>query len=516
MLRYQILLTALLAAATQSDAAAGPAPGGLAAIDRPRSSDFGPAAPAAVHPSIAIVNGTLIDATGAPPRPGSTVLIEGNKIVKVGPASEVAVPEDAQVIDARGMTIMPGLINSNEHVQLNPLYPAPTADLPSGELRERWEGNFQQMRRKAFVFLMQGVTSQRQTSGPWKRLLPIKKEIDAGSTPGPRIFLGGALIMSPQFFKHYTEVNRTPAEALDWLHNYFAYFVVGDPKDLDKLEGADFAYWKLYLNDEPYDGKNDFSDAQIREMIARAHRLGKKVDVHAQASNDGLRRLLKFDIDTLEHPFYSQFVVADDIIKGLAGKGITAASLLRVQVTGSEHAMDPQAFDETRFIMSMTPEEYRLLMRYRDKMQFNFNHPSRGGLSIYDKRASESDMFGQAGPSLQEQEHGRDVSRLNMRHFIQGGVKLSMGTDSTSFLNFQQDDPNATEMGYMVELGLSPMDTIIAATRNGAQMLGMGDKLGTIEAGKLADVIVVAGDPLKDMKVMKRVAVVIKDGVRYK
>ncbi len=185
------------------------------------------------------MNGTLIDATGAPPRPGSTVLIEGNKIVKVGPASEVAVPEDAQVIDARGMTIMPGLINSNEHVQLNPLYRPPRPICRAASCANAGRAISNQMRRKAFVFLMQGVTSQRQTSGPWKRLLPIKKEIDAGSTPGPRIFLGGALIMSPQFFKHYTEVNRTPAEALDWLHNDFAYFVVGDPKDLDKLEGAD-------------------------------------------------------------------------------------------------------------------------------------------------------------------------------------------------------------------------------------------------------------------------------------
>jgi imidazolonepropionase-like amidohydrolase len=71
-------------------------------------------------------------------------------------------------------------------------------------------------------------------------------------------------------------------------------------------------------------------------------------------------------------------------------------------------------------------------------------------------------------------------------------------------------------MGYMVELGLSPMEAIIAATRNGAEMLGLGKQLGTIEAGKLADVIVVAGDPLQDMGVMKRVAIVIKDGVRYK
>jgi imidazolonepropionase-like amidohydrolase len=483
------------------------------AVDHPKSSDFGPATG---HPPIAIVHGTVIDATGGAPKPDFTVLIEGNKIVKVGPTNEVLVPPEAQVVDARGMTVMPGLINSNEHIQLNPLYPAPTADLPIKELRERWEGNFSRMRQKAFVYLMQGVTSQRQTSGPFKRLMPIKKEIDAGTTPGPRIFLGGALIMSEQFFQHYVKENKTPAEAMDWLHNDFAYFVVKDMKDLDAMEGPDFAYWKLYLNDEPFDGHNDFSDAQVEAIIARAHKLGKKVDVHANATNDGLRRLLKFDIDTLEHPFYSKFVIDDDIIKGFARKGVTAASLLRVQVTYAEHSMDPQVFDETRFIMSMTPDEYRLLMRYRDKMQFNFNHPTQSGLSIYDKRASESDMFGQSGPSLEQQKKGRDVSRLNMQHFIENGVKLSMGTDSTSFMNFQQDDPNATEMGYMVELGLSPMDTLVAATRNGAQMLGMGDKLGTLESGKLADVIVVAGDPLKDMKVMKRVAVVIKDGVRYK
>jgi hypothetical protein len=195
---------------------------------------------------------------------------------------------------------------------------------------------------------------------------------------------------------------------------------------------------------------------------------------------------------------------------------VTVASLLRVHVTGTEHASDPNAFDETKYIMSMSPEEYRILMRYRDKMQFNLIHPAQRGLSIYDKRASQSDMFGQNGPSLEDQKKSRDVARLNMRHFIEDKVKISMGTDTPAFLNFQQDDPNALEMGYMTELGMSPMEAIIAATRNGAQMLGMGDKLGTIEAGKLADIIVVAGDPLKDIAVMKRVAIVIKDGVRYK
>lgn len=509
------ILLAVAAPAMASTAAEPPPPSADASVAP--LPDFGPPGPPYVPGRpIALVGGTVIDATGAAPHRDWTVLIEGHQIAAVGPRESVRVPADARVIDARGMSVMPGLIDSNEALQLNPLYPSSAAELPIQELRARWEANFQKMPERAYVYLMQGVTSQRQTSGPRQRLLPIKQQIDAGKIPGPRLFLGGALIMSQPFFEHYTAVNHTPPEALGWLHDEFAYFVVKTPKDLDALTGPEFAYWKLYLSDEKFDGKNDFTDAEIRAMIARAHRLGKKVDVHAQESNDGLRRLLKFDIDTLEHPFYPDFVIDDDIIKGFAAKGITAASLLRVMVTGAEHASDPQAFDETKFIMSLSPEEYRQLMNYRDKMQFLVNHPTQSGISIYDKGDSESDEAGQNGPSLESQLKDREVSRLNMRHFIENKVRLSMGTDAPAFMDFLQDDPNALEMASMVELGMSPMDAIIAATRHGAEMLGVGDRLGTIEAGKLADVIVVAGDPLADIGVMKRVAIVIKDGVRYK
>jgi imidazolonepropionase-like amidohydrolase len=479
--------------------------------------EFGPAGPPYVPGRpIALVGGTVIDATGAAPHADWTVLIEGHTIVALGPRDQIKLPSDTRVIDTRGMTVMPGLIDSNQALQLNPLYPSSAAELPIEELRARWEANFQKMPERAYVYLMQGVTSERQTSGPRSRLLPIKREIDAGKIPGPRLFFGAALIMSQPFFDHYTAVNHTPREALAWLHDEFAYFVVKTPKDLDALVGPEFAYWKLYLSDEKFNGKNDFTDAEIRAMIARAHGLGKKIDVHAQQSNDGLRRLLKFDIDSLEHPFYPDFVIDDDIIKGFAAKGITAASLLRVMVTGAEHTMDPQAFDETKFIMSLSPDEYRQLMNYRDKMQYLVNHPTQTGISIYDKGASESDEAGQQGPSLESQLKDRDVSRLNMRHFIQYKVKLSMGTDAPAFMDFLQDDPNALEMASMVELGMTPMEAIIAATHNGAEMLGVEDKLGTLEAGKLADVIVVAGDPIRDIGVLKRVAIVIKDGVRYK
>lgn len=475
------------------------------------------------HP-IAIRNGYLIDATGAPPKPGYTVVIDGDEIVEVGPLEDVTIPEGAQVIDAEGMTIMPGLINSNQHIQLNPLYPAGTADLPLEILKHRWEESFSRMPQRAYVYLMQGVTSMRHTSGPASRLIPLVRKINSGELAGPRIFLGGALFMSPQHFDRYVSLNNTPPDAIGWLRNEFAYNVVDDlDRDTDKFLGPEFSFWKLYLSDEIYDGTNDFSDDEINYIIDKAHRHGKYIDVHAGAHNAGLRRALQFDVDTLEHPFYGHTLIDKDIIETIIEKDVIVATLLRVMVTGAEFAEDPHRLNETLYIMSMDPMEYRLLMRYRDKMLNNKKTPDDSSQPIYEPNRVQTqgssdagETFTLRGHSHTEQQKRRHTSHQNMRRFIRAGARFSLGTDTPSFLNFQQEDPNAREYGYMVLEGMSPMDAIIAATRNGAEALGMEKKLGTIEEGKLADVIVVAGNPLVDPNSLKRVYAVIKGGVRYK
>jgi len=490
----------------------------LPAILGPQEPPFVP-----THP-IAIVGGLLIDATGASPKIGYTIVIEGDKITKVGRSEDVKIPEGAQVINAAGMTVMPGIINSNQHIQLNPLYPAPTADLPLDILRERWEETFSRMPHRAYVYLMQGVTSMRQTSGPSKRILPVKKRIDAGEIAGPRIFLGGALFMSERHFQSYIKDNNTPEEAVDWIRNDFAYNVIDDVKEgTEPFLGPEFNYWKLYMSDAVYDGENDFTDEELQYIINRAHKYGKIIDVHAGPHNEGLRRMLDFDVDTLEHPFYGHVLIDEDIIRGYVEKGVIVDTLLRVMVTGAEHAEDPHRFSESLYIMSMEPKEYRLLMRYRDKMLYNKSAPAQSGLPIYESSAAtleghseEGDIFGLTGPAYNEIQANRVISHKNMRRFIKAGAKFSLGTDTPSFLNFQQEDPNALEYRYMVEEGMSPMDAIIAATRNGAEALGLEDELGTIEEGKLADVIVIAGNPLADIGALKRVHVVIKGGVRYK
>lgn len=471
---------------------------------------------------IVIRGGTLIDATGAAPKLDHALVIEGERIRWIGPREALKIPEGAEIIEADGMTIMPGLINSNQHLQLDPLYPAPEGGLPLATLETRWASTYARIPQRAFVYLMQGITSMRQTSGPIEELLPVKQAIDRGEVAGPRIFLGGALLMSPEHFESYRTRQNAPAESIDFLRNQFAFRVIEDPdRDTDPYVGSDFNYWKLLMSYESYDGKNDFTDEEIRFIIDKAHRNGKKVDVHCGGHNEGLRRMLKFDIDTLEHPFYGQELIEEDIIQGYVDQGVIVATLLTVMVSGAERAADPHRFDETLYIMSMDPEEYGILMRYRDKMLENLRHPERAGIPIYEQAGSrdsagDDDSFGLTGPSYNELQRRRNISRENMRRFIRAGAKFSMGTDTPAFLNFQQEDPNANEMRYMVELGMTPMQAIQASTRNGAEALGMLDELGTLEPGKLADVIVVAGNPLEDMNAMKRVYSVIKGGVRYK
>src|SRR5581483_7501977 len=231
---------------------------------------------------IAIVGGLLIDATGAAPRHDQTVVIRGDRIVDIGPMETVAVPEGAEVSDAAGLTVMPGLINSNQHVQLNPMLPSPTGNLPLSAVKSRWEKNWSRQPYHAFVYLMQGITSLRNTSGPAKQIVPVKQAIERGEIAGPRLFLGAALFQSGASFKATTAQQRTPPDAVPFMRDDFAFHIVDDvDRDTKAYEGPDFNYWKLLMSDKKFDGSNDFTDDELRAFTAKAHRLGKKVDVHS-------------------------------------------------------------------------------------------------------------------------------------------------------------------------------------------------------------------------------------------
>jgi imidazolonepropionase-like amidohydrolase len=489
------------------------------AVQGPVPTPAGPqAAPYRPTRPLALVGGLLIDGTGSLPRHDMTVVTDGERIAQIGPMEDVKIPAGAQVIDASGMTIMPGIMDSNMHVVLNPMYPTPpSVGMSEAAFRERWEGNWARMEREAFTYLMQGITGFRQTPGPADLELALKRKIDSGEVAGPRIHLGGALWMSEVHFQqHLKRHGQSDAKTTEFIRRHFEYNVIKDLKNLDPngwgVEGPDYNYWKLYFWDDPYDGKNDFTDAEVRYIIERAHQLGKKIDLHAGGDgNPGLRRGLQFDIDTLEHPFERNVIVDEDIIAGYVKKGVIIDTLLQVKIAAPERMADPHRFNESLYIMSMDPREYRLLMGYRDKMLWNQRHPSSRGFATYPPDA------GQTAPSYQEQMKIIETAKENMRRFIKAGAKFALGTDTGASMGFRQENPQAREMMHMVEMGMTPMQAIESATRINAEALGMQKDLGTVERGKLADIIVVPGNPLLDIEAaMKRVYVVIKGGVRYK
>ncbi len=458
---------------------------------------------------IAIVGGLLIDGNGGAPQHDQAILIVGERIDWIGPMEEIQFPKGAEVIDAKGMTIMPGLINGNAYIQLRAIYPAPAADLTLEEFQARWEETWSTWKKRAFTWLMRGVTGIRNTSGPLSKVRAWKHAIERGEVAGPRVYLGGTLIFSEPHFKFWTRNTPDPA-AVEWMRNDFAFTVISDvDKDTDALVAEDIDYWKFYFSNETWDGKNDFSDEEVKAIIDKAHKNGIRIDAHCGVH---MRRAVELGVDTVQHPFSSRGLVEGDIIDNFASKGVFASTCLAHGLIQSEFAADPHQLNETLYSTSLTDDEYRTLVRYRDRMIWNRNHPDEPALLIGDPQP-----FANRGRrTFRQQQEGMQMAKENMRRFIKAGVKFFMATDTGAFLNFQQQNPDVLEMRSMVELGMTPMQAILSATRNGAEALGVLDEVGTVEVGKLADVIVVPGNPLLDMNVMKRVYVTIKGGVRYK
>lgn len=505
-------LSARLSNLAEASQAAQPASPELAAPSGPQRPPFRADRP------IAIVGGLLIDATGALPRHDMTLITKGDRIVEIGPSEEVEIPPGAHVIDATGMTVMPGLVDSNQHIVLNPMNATPDMGMTLDEFKKRWEGNWAQAERMAWVYLMQGVTRFRQTPGPIPLERRIAQRIEKGEIAGSIPILGGSLWMSEVHYQlHLKSYEQTDPKFEEYVRHNFEYNVIKDLKNLDPngwgQEGPDINYWKMYLWGQPYDGKNDFTDEELKQIIARGRQLGKVIDAHCGGGGiPGLRRCLQFDIDTLEHPFAGNYVIPWDIIEGFVKKNVIVDTLLQVSINTNLRATNPHRFNDVSYIMSMEPSDYRVLMQYRDKMLWNQRHPNEPILSVY---PADSNRRGRQ--TYADQVKAIATSKENMRRFIKAGARFWMGTDTGAFMGWRQENLQAREMAAMVELGMTPMAAIQSATKVAGEGLRMEKDLGTLEKGKIADIIVVAGNPMLDMYgAMSNVYAVVQNGIRYK
>jgi imidazolonepropionase-like amidohydrolase len=404
----------------------------------------------------------VIDATGSAPVADGVVLVRGNRIDAVGTRAAVTIPAGAEVVDLPGQTLLPGLIDTHSHLSNWSMYPS-----PFGGLGQRRAPATEQMVK------MVRDTTLRQCGEPGLSDLVLKQAIEVGVHPGPRIIsagehIGPELDSADAIRKKVGEYFRAGAEWIKMTHG-----------DLTPTTAQ-------------------ISPALMKAGVDEAHRYGLKVTVHAVGRwGSAIRTAVEAGADNIEHVR----PMTEEIVQ-LMLKHRTTASLTPIAYIGGWYP-PPEAYEMMDYGVKSAPE----WMDYLDRQISGFirAHPEAVTTDLpFESPASDlepwrasRDMY-QALKTVQQQ----------IRRAHELGLPFSLGLDS-------RYGGQAWQLQFLVEAGITPMDALRSTTSVAATLIGYGDRLGTIEKGKLADLISVQGNPIQDIRVMRQIRLVMKDGVRY-
>ncbi len=422
---------------------------------------------------LALVGGMLLDGYETPPLHHAAVLIEGTKIVQVGPASDVKIPADATVIDTSGKTMMPGMIEAHAHLSL----------VGHGDYAryftwlEQHKTTFPMeriMEIAAKQLLMAGVTSAIDLSGYLKESLSIRDRINRGEVPGPRMLVSGPPIAhgagagAPAGM--ITPLSATqiasPAEAAQATEDHIK-------------AGVDVIKAQVPLSFDEY-----------KAIVDAAHKHQVRVHAHVYTEKE-VGDAFRAGVDVLQHvgsagtPPYSP-----ELVKAIVDSGRPVVPTAAHRVFVFPATVDfPERLQDPRLKQDFPPELYA---EVEDSL--------RGFQWLRYFNTTDRQMF---------------FGDASIKQWITSGAVVGMGTDSGTPMNFQIDGL-WREAKAFVDHGMSPQRTISALTRVNARIYGKGNDLGTVEPGKLADIIVVNGNPLFDIVALNYVDVVVKNGVVYK
>ncbi len=422
----------------------------------------------------ALVGGRLIDGFGGPPLADSVILVEDGRIRRVGTVATLEVPDGYEIISTEGMDVLPGLWESHAHLML-----VGHADYPHWQRTygERYAEEI--MPAAAVQLLLAGVTSARDLGAPLDVSIEIRDSIASGKIPGPRLFVSGP------FLQHETE---------EW-HSHYRWAVDGarDARNkVDELADAGVDFIKLIDQD-----KMALEEAQA--VVDAAHERGLKVVAHAHRP-DEIRRGLAIGVDNFEHtglttaPGYPEDVMR--LLEERTATGRVAGGPLFWTPTveglyGYTALVDnPERLDDPCWQRGLAPDTVS------DIRQSIANPGNLGYMQLHPLRA----------PTLK-----RKISQLK-----EAGVVFLVGTDSGVPMTFHCDS-TWREMDGLVDIfDFEPMEVIRAATYWPAVMMGVDDQVGTVEAGKAADIIAVKGDVLRHVNLLQNLDLVMKAGTVYK
>ncbi len=419
---------------------------------------------------LALVGGMLLTGYEVPPIHHATVLIEGNKIVAAGPSSEVKVPADATVVDTSGRTMLPGLIEAHGHLVVlgHGAYETwfPWIAAHGGEAMQ-----LKVMEIAAKQMLMAGVTTEVDLGAPLKLILNVRDRINKGELVGTRVLASGPWL------------SRGAGGA---MQAGFGGQNISSPEEaaarVDELAKAGVDQIKAHagLTFEDY-----------KAIVAAAHKNSIRVHAHVYAETD-VRHALEAGVDVLQHvgsagtaPPYSKEMITDIVN---AGRPVVVSAAHRAWVYEAT-ANFPERLEDPGLKSMFGPEIYGEIQ----------NSLKNWWTLGYFQRTDREMLFRERG----------------VKQFIEAGAIMGMGTDSGTPMNFHSE-ALWREIKVHVDMGMSPNRAIAAATRVNAQMIGKGREIGSIEPGKIADVIVVDGDPLFDITALSHVEIVVKDGMVFK
>ncbi|GAA0720691.1 amidohydrolase family protein [Dokdonella soli] len=413
-----------------------------------------PAASAATPAPVALHCGHLVDTAAGKLLGETTIIAEGKRIKEVKPG-RIDVP-GAQAIDLGNATCLPGLIDSHAHLTFE--------TSPTGYTDQfRWNVADYAIRSTVYAkrTLEAGFTTVRNLGDGANASISLRNAINAGIVPGPRIFTAGGAIGSTGGHADGTDGYRADLQG----DQHAKDGIINGADDAWKAvrqhykEGADLI--KIMPSGGVLDESSSVDNAQmtideIKAVVAAAHDYGFTVAAHAHGA-EGIRRAVIGGVDSIEHGTFM-----DDADMKLM----------------KEHG--------TWYVPTIIAGKYVAEMAEK---------PGYYPAQVAAKAK-------QVGPIIQQ----------TAGNAYKAGVKIAFGTDAAVYPHGQ----NAKEFVYMVDAGMPPMFVLQAATTHAAELLKKAKDLGSVEPGKFADVIAVAGNPLDDIKLMQKVGFVMKEGVVYK
>jgi imidazolonepropionase-like amidohydrolase len=410
--------------------------------------------------SVVLTNVTVIDGTGAPPQSGVSVVIVGDRITAVEGTEVIKIPRRAKVVDASGKYIIPGLWDMHVH------FYAGGADL-------------------APLFIANGVTSVRDMGGDFVQMEKIRKEIDGGTLVGPRIKMPGPMLESAKWI--------TMVEKL--LHKPLLPKRVGveNPEEAaPKINavaamGVDFLKIRTCASKETY-----------YAILDAAQNVGLPVVGHlpmmmtlAEASDAGQR--------SIEHNFFTKI---DKMSEEERRK------LIAKLKTNDTAFVPTLAADRSR---SIPMEQTKAILDDKNgELDYRRPYLPKGLLDFWEESISLEKYMGNI-----DWEKLFRTGHVFLHDCHQSGVKIMAGTDlgvPLVYPGFSLHD----ELHHLVEkVGMTPMEALLSATRLPSEFMGLGDSLGTVTEGKIADLILLDANPLEDITNTMKIDSVIVGGLLY-